>query len=185
MHPCTGTVQVLTCFCHGTGCPGSVLSGHRVLATCSAHTQNVSCEQAPTGTKASPKPRIPSLLPDSPISTKEIGGFEQKHALPRCSFFIEKTDNRLQTSPPSPATPGKEKKERAKRRETKSNLLYYLLAGNVIPSDSCSRRLWKSLHSLFRTKTGMRDSSEREFLSTAQPSYRAQTKYFYPVNLVN
>lgn len=70
----------------------------------------------------------------------------------------------------------------------KSNMLYYLLASNVIPSDklnSCSRRLWKSLHGLLRTKTGMRDSSEREFFSTAQPSYHAQTKYFYPVNLAN
>lgn len=70
----------------------------------------------------------------------------------------------------------------------KSNMLYYLLAGNIIPSDklnSCSRRLWKLLHGLFRTKTGTRDSSEREFWSTAQPSYYAQTKYFYPVNLVN
>lgn len=70
----------------------------------------------------------------------------------------------------------------------KSNMLYYLLAGNVILSDklnSCSRQLCKLLHSLFRTKTGMRDSSEREFLSRAQPSYRAQTKYFHPVNLVN
>lgn len=38
---------------------------------------------------------------------------------------------------------------------------------------------------VFRTKTGMRDSSEREILSTAQTSYRAQTKYCYSVNLVN
>lgn len=31
----------------------------------------------------------------------------------------------------------------------------------------------------------MRDSSERETLSTAQPCYRAQTKYCYPLNLAN
>jgi len=138
----------------------------------------------PTGTKASSKTSIPSLLPDCPISRKQIGALKrQKCAFPKYSFFYSEDSQLASSSPPSPAIP-----EKKHRREMKSNMLYYLLAGNGIPSDklnSCSGRLWKSLHGLYRMTTGMRDSSAREFLSTAQPSYHAQTKYFYPVNLVN